>query len=325
MKLLIIATTFFMFLMLEVNSQITIHYDEISQTDSIDYEVVYLKFSYDLVQNRILKNVIHNEVGIIIYSKTNLQGIYNSTSGEMHDSLRNQNLLPTTEPYTSLGYTHVVGGGEQAHPVVFRTENNNAIVDWMILEVRDKNNDETILASQSVLLQKDGDVVSADGISSVRFPSLSADDYYVVLRHRNHLGIMTAAPVSLSGDENTSAIDFTSPSTPTYGTNAQRNINGVMVMWSGNGNSDDRVVYQGSGSDILPITQTVFGDPLNINFEPSFPSEGYNISDYNMDGETTYQGSGSDILPITQTIFLNPANINFELSFPVEEQLPENN
>jgi len=82
------------------------------------------------------------------------------------------------------------------------------------------------------------------------------------------------------------------------------------------------VVYQGSGSDILPITSTVFSDPANTNFQLSWPTVGYHTADYNMDGKVTYQGFGSDIIPITQSVFSNPLNGAFELTFPVVEQLP---
>ena len=93
-------------------------------------------------------------------------------------------------------------------------------------------------------------------------------------------------------------------------------------MWPGNGNGNTATIYQGSGSDITPITSTVFTDPSNTNFQLSFPVQGYYAADYNMDGEVIYQGSGSDILVITQSVFTNPANVNFQLTFPITQQLP---
>ena len=54
----------------------------------------------------------------------------------MQDQLRIAGLLPTTEPYTAMGYDHVGGGGEQTSPAVLATTGNNAIVDWVLLELR---------------------------------------------------------------------------------------------------------------------------------------------------------------------------------------------
>ena len=45
-----------------------------------------------------------------------------------------------------------------------------------------------------------------------------ADNYFIAVRHRNHLGAMTATSVPLSNT--TITIDLTSPSTNTYGTEA---------------------------------------------------------------------------------------------------------
>jgi len=36
---------------------------------------------------------------------------------------------------------------------------------------------------------------------------------------------------------------------------------------------DGVVIYQGSGSDILSITSTVFGHPLNSSFQLTLPAE----------------------------------------------------
>ena len=103
-------------------------------------------------------------------------------------------ILPSTEPYTALGYTHVGGGGgESSLPSIINT---NDIVDWVVIELRDKNDPSAILATRSALLKSDGSVVShLDGSSPVVF-RIAADDYYIAIRHRNHLGVMTNTAVS---------------------------------------------------------------------------------------------------------------------------------
>ncbi len=130
--------------------------------------------------------------------KTMLKGAYTS-GANMNASLSTQSLLPTTEPYTAMGYAHIGGGGEEevVNPDVLNVTGANAIVDWVLVELRSASMPATIIASRSALLQADGDVVDVDGISPVSFYA-PAGNYHVAVRHRNHLGVMTGAAVNLN-------------------------------------------------------------------------------------------------------------------------------
>ena len=133
----------------------------------------------------------------------------------MNDTLRTLNLLPATEPYSSLTrFSHI--GGETVNAGVFAVSGNNAIVDWVLVELRNGSDPSRLVATRAALLQRDGDVVDMDGVSPVAFANQSNGSYYVVVGHRNHLRVMTAAPVALSNAS--PLIDFTNPATPTYGT-----------------------------------------------------------------------------------------------------------
>lgn len=156
-----------------------------------------------------------------------LQGPY-AGSGLMTDNLRNAGLLPTTEPYTGLGYTYTNGGGgETVDPAVFNVAGNDAIVDWIVLELRDKNNPNTVVQSRAALLQRDGDIVGLSGDGPVSFPGAPADDYYLVVRHRNHLGVRSAALVGMSTA--TTNYDFSSSNAASLG-----GANGIADLGDGN-------------------------------------------------------------------------------------------
>ena len=146
--------------------------------------------------------------GLLVSPVVYLQGAYESASGLMRDDLRTNGVLPFVEPFTTLGYTHNGGGGENIAPSILDTVGVNAIVDWVFLELRDKGDPAAILATRSALLQRDGDVVDMDGTSPVTFSNATDDDYYLVVKHRNHLGVMSAQPVTLS--RTTTVVDFTS-------------------------------------------------------------------------------------------------------------------
>ncbi len=135
------------------------------------------------------------ELSIALDIKTFLQGTYNTTDNLMNDDLRTAGLLPLTEPYTALGYTHVGGsGGESISTALLDITGADALVDWVLIELRSAADNSVVLATRAALLQRDGDVVDTDGKSAVRF-AIAAGNYYVAVRHRNHLGIMTLGTV----------------------------------------------------------------------------------------------------------------------------------
>ncbi|MEK7414749.1 MAG: hypothetical protein AAB263_15655, partial [Planctomycetota bacterium] len=153
--------------------------------------------------------VFVEDAQVQVAARVFLQGAFDAQTVTMRDNLRELNLLPQTEPYAGIAnFAHVGGGGgETAAPGVFDETGTDAIVDWIFLELRSKNNPSLVLATRSALVQRDGDIVDVDGFSPVKF-QVASDEYYLAVRHRNHLGAMTALPVNLNGGVTT--VDFTS-------------------------------------------------------------------------------------------------------------------
>ena len=237
--------------------------------------------------------IINSNAVVRVAMKAFLDGPYVSGTQLMNDGLRNLGIIPPTEPYTGLSYPHVGGGGETVAPAVLAVTGNNAIVDWVVVELRDKNNSANVVRTRSALIQRDGDVVDVDGVSNVPF-TMGADNYFVAVRHRNHLRCMTLLVVPISA---TSAlIDFTLASTNTFGTNA-RKVNGVRTtLWPGNAKRDLLVKYAGSNNDRDPILTAIGGSV------PTATASGYRLEDLNLDGTTKYAGGANDRDLILQTI-----------------------
>src|SRR5690606_14875273 len=95
---------------------------------------------------------------------------------------------------------------------------DDAIVDWVVVELRSATMPAQIVEAQCALLQRDGDVVAADGSSVLHF-SAPEGDYHIAVRHRNHLGCMTATTRSLTTAA--TMVDFGLSATATYGTDAR--------------------------------------------------------------------------------------------------------
>ncbi len=171
---------------------------------------------------------------LALNAKVLLSGPYDQSTSLMDDDLRSLGHLPLTHPYSMAPFNYA--GTEMTTPAILAHTGNDAIVDWVLVELRDKNNSATILKQKAGLLQRDGDVVDENGMPLL-IESAAPDDYYVAIRHRNHLGAMTLNPMTLSYTP--MVVDFTS--IPTHGTNAMKIVGGTPVLWGGDANSDGTV------------------------------------------------------------------------------------
>ncbi len=178
---------------------------------------------------------------IKVSAKVILQGPYDGNTGLMRDLLRQSDLLPTSEPFTALGFTHVDGGGNEiVSATIFDTTGQNAIIDWVFLELRNRDQADSVVATRSALVQADGDIVDVDGQSAVAFEGKAIGEYYLAIRHRNHLGTRSADRVMLNGTPG-ALIDFTDVNFNTFGINAQVELAGVNALYAGNANHDSQI------------------------------------------------------------------------------------
>ncbi len=233
---------------------------------------------------------------VAVNVKAFLEGPFDGVS-LMSDELRVAGLIPVQEPYTAMGFTQTGGGGgEVASATVFDATGNNAIIDWVLVELRDAGTPSTIVATRGALLQRDGDVVAVDGTSNVVLAA-APGNYHVALRHRNHLGVMTAAPVTLGATA--VAIDFRAGGTATWGTQARKTVGSSQVLWTGNTFRDGSVSllkYTGTDNDRDKILQALGGTV------PTATLPGYHREDADMDGVVKYTGAPNDRDPILVNI-----------------------
>jgi hypothetical protein len=198
--------------------------------------------------------------------KVFFEGAFDATTGKMKDNLRANNYIQsqTSEPYRDLGFTHVGGGGsEMVNSSIFTTTGDNAIVDWVFVELRNAIN---VLYTRSALVQADGDIVDTDGVSELTFGSAPAGSYFVAIKQRNHLRVKTNSALLIVAGTNT--INFTNVS---VATTAQKSVSAlgstVYLMYSGDLNQD---------GVINDTDRTAVWQARNL--------KGYNKNDCSMDG-----------------------------------------
>lgn len=144
--------------------------------------------------------------GVTVQVKIFLEGPYNKTTGLMETNLSSNNILPLVSPYS-----------QDAKTV---NEISNNVTDWILLQLYDDMNNPPVV-SKSVFVRNDGMLVLEDGTTQTIPLNASAGDYYIVLRHRNHLAIRSANKITVSSS--TPLYDFTISSGQTYN-NGTKNI-----------------------------------------------------------------------------------------------------
>lgn len=250
-----------------------------------------------------------------------LQGAYEASSGMMVGNLPAKKLMPRMQPYgelsTAFGYATSSGmvspfdykGKETVSDAVLAASKGDAPVDWVLVELRGLFDPTKRVGAVAGILQRDGDIVdAATGSKSLPVANVNDGLYYVMIRHRNHLSVMTEMPVTLS-QGSLAAVDFTLPVTKVYGGANARLINGgLALMWSGDTNNSNSAIANGPGSDNSVILGAVLVAPENTKVNAAFRLPGYYSTDLNMDGVTVYIGPGNDTNILVGNVLLYPEN-----------------
>jgi hypothetical protein len=268
------------------------------------------------------------QVGAVTLSvKALLMGGYDSNTGLLRDDLRSLGLIPLTHPYLTTPSNPVFAfpaavANTATTQAVLNVTGPNAIVDWVVVELRSATNNALMVSSMPALIQRDGDIVMAsDGVSPLTFAGVSAGSYYVVVRHRNHLGVMSVVPVTLGASLATYDLSvpgnaWTKPgfSHPTYTSANQR-----AMLWAGNTSGDATVIFQGGTSDVDPVITSILSAGGNI---ANYILNGYRLTDVNLNGQTIFQGQNNEPDLIFFTIMGHPGNALQLANYIVHQHLP---
>jgi hypothetical protein len=167
-----------------------------------------------------------------------LEGPYNGTF--MNIDLVTNNLLPNNQPYDGAPWNYA--GTESV--VTFPAN----VVDWVLVELRDASAPELAIPStklagwpKAMFVRTDGQLIDLDGSLPIIGNPAVANNLYIVIRHRNHIDIMSATGLVLSG--NTYSYDFTGSVNQAYGGSLGYKLldGGACGMASGDMDADGKV------------------------------------------------------------------------------------
>ena len=112
-----------------------------------------------------------------------LEGPYNSINDNMNTNLNSS--IPETSPYSE-------------DPRMVESIPSE-IVDWVLVQLRTTESGAAV-TSHSALLNKDGKIVADDGTTNTIRLTTDPGEYFIVVKHRNHLSVMSSIKVQLDNN-----------------------------------------------------------------------------------------------------------------------------
>jgi hypothetical protein len=242
--------------------------------------------------------------------------------GLMRDDLRLKGLVPRNQPYGEESFFNhnLPQNPESLLDHLLDISGEKAIVDWILVELRNPSNNNEVFFSRAGLLCRNGMVMDVNGDSVLHFWNAPLREYLVCVKHRNHLAIQTKFPVLMGSPY--SFVDFTAVelegknTAKWQGTNHQR-------LWMGNIKPDHKILSQGPDNDVNTLFLQVLTNPNNLERNPNYILLDYKSGDTNLDGRVIYQGPNNDRAPILfKSILLHPANYANLSNFMILDALP---
>jgi hypothetical protein len=228
---------------------------------------------------------ITGATGIVVNLNALLEGPFNGTT--MSTNLYTAGLLPLSQPYNMAPWSY---SGSESVAVI----PNGNVVEWVLVELRDAVNAGsatvgTRIARQAAFVLNDGTITAMDGFSDLIFNVTITNNLFAIVWHKNHLGIMSAMPLTLSGGMY--SYNFTTSGTQAYGANSQKQLAvGKWGMYSGDGDANNTV-------NLTDKTAV---------WTPNSGKKGYLNADFNRNGQVNNPDKNNYWLPNLNKVCLVP-------------------
>ena len=229
-----------------------------------------------------------------------LEGTGFNGAGEMNNSLNANGRIPLEQPYRYAPWSYA--GTERVNEIPA------GVVDWVLVELRDAITPEAALPStvlagwpKAMFLKSDGTLIDINGTSLPHTGPVSiSHNLYIVIRHRNHLAVMSASGAEVVGGILT--YDFTTGISKAFGgEKGYKHVVTGFAMVSGDIDQDGRVFV----SDYNRWA-TNFGSTSGYFIYDLDMDSNVFVSDFNL-----WAGSfGSEFSGTLKSIFVKPKYIS---------------
>ena len=172
-----------------------------------------------------------------------LDAVFNTNNGSMNTTLKSGGFIPLSQPYNVEPWNY---SGTENVPSIPAD-----IVDWVLIELRQAPTPEeatpgTVLSDwpKACFLKSDGTIVTLDGSSLPDIGNpviIPGNNLYLVIRHRNHIAIMSSTVMTISGANY--VYDFTGEISKAYGGSAgyKQIVPGICAMAGGDMDKDGSI------------------------------------------------------------------------------------
>lgn len=207
---------------------------------------------------------------IHVSSKVLLQGAH-SDSAAMASSGGFQAQIPLAQPFSDPAFDSTP---LEYDSLVSLSSIPPDMIDWVLVSLRTDVEPETEIpgSKRAAILLNDGRIRGTNG-QTLSFPGVAPGTYFMVVRHRNHLAIMT--PTVVDVDDGLGLWDFTFAASQAYTTSgpALKDMgDGSFAMKTGDSSLDGQVTAADFNMWLLDTKAVVTG---------------YVLTDFNLDGQVT--------------------------------------
>jgi hypothetical protein len=258
---------------------------EVKDADSCVYQVSHVVIKREVICDLTLELALFLE-GVIASDSsmtTHLQG------PSAYPGLVPDKALPTCDPYTGMpGSEHLPACYPQINDTLGPV---GKVVDWILVEIW--TNFETYIdddieytkydlhEGRALLLKSDGRVVDTNN-TPPKFKSYAPDSVRIVIKHRNHLAVISSALLPFVSDQSYNFSDNVAKAIRVIGPYYQPMAvkHGKACLWAGdiwNGRAADGNLYIINVTDITRFINKMVESPPT-------PVGSYMLEDVNMDG-----------------------------------------
>ena len=211
--------------------------------------------------------------------KVLLEGPYDKTAGKMKTTLNQRGLLPGQTPIGQFAVATPAGQPYKGAPWNYAgtetmTTYASTVVDWVLVTIRTNLTLASKIYTVAALLHDDGHIQFIDPCFNLPING----SYYVVIEHRNHMGIMS--PTALNIVNGKIIFDFTAADSyivsnpPSFG---EKQIGSKFTMYA----ADGKKTTQTTNFDIN------FNDSQLWKLESGIFDQ-YRYGDFNLDADVNF-------------------------------------